>query len=248
VSEALQSALVAARSRLASGLAKAEADLSEARERAGVLRRSLAVAKSRLEAEVIGPTASSVAVGEAGPLPVAAPSAGAAARAPAATLAQASVGAPKTQPPPPPPQPAVEAPPMPLSWRAGLERLRRGSPDGIARRLSPNVVVRWDGRNPVAGTRLGTKQAIPRIRLICGHIDPAALLVEAVVEEDGGLSVTAQITLVSASLPDLRLQTRVTAAIRFDETGRIGMLWITPHDGVAVDTFFMLGAEKEPRA
>jgi hypothetical protein len=246
VTEALQSALMAARSRLASGLAKAEADLSEARERAGVLRRSLAVAKSRLEAEVIGPTASSVAVGEAGP-PSVQVSPTEVTRAPAAGPSPAPAPAAASGPQPPPPQPAIQAPAMPLSWRAGLERLRRGTPDGIARRLSPNVVIRWDGRNPVAGTRLGTKQAIPRIRLICGHVDPASLVVETIVEDDGGLSITGQITLRSASLPDLRLQTRVTAAVRFDETGRIGMLWITPHDGVAVDTFFLLGAEKEPR-
>lgn len=206
MSDALATALEAARSRLSFGVEEAEAELVRARARARELRDSLTLAR-----EFAG-----IGAGIQGAASAASP--------PRAT-AKVDVLVDLSN--------LIElAEPLVLSVRrrAALEGLRRADVRQMRASFSPNVVLRWDGDSPFAGMYLGRKQALALLELVLGQVDPSVDPSAKVRTEGPTLRVDARPALRGGAV---RLP--VTAVIRFDERERISQLFLTPEEGEALD-------------
>jgi ketosteroid isomerase-like protein len=222
-----------------SGLAQAELELAAARARGLELRQSIVLRKREIAQTALVVTVPSVA-DPVTSVPNTAPEL---ARAPKAERV------PEHAVEPGPSGAAIPAPPrtqavwLPLRWRAVLARLARCEPASLAKVISPNVVVRLGGEHPLSGMWLGTKQAVPRLEQLCAFVTPGTLVAEDIRSDEGTVEVTARVTLGAPSVTDLRLDTRFTAVIRYDDAGRVGLLSITPENDHLVDTFFRLAQE-----
>ena len=252
MSEALAGALASARSRLADGLVEAEAELARARARTKELQRSLALARAE---QGTMPTA---------PEPIAIPDleVRAGEPAPEETLEEKPV-APRR-----PEEPALEETPVaprrpeadrtasaptssdviPRRWRLALGVIARGDAARLPEIVAPNVIVRWEGDNPLAGTHLGDDAALGVLTRLARLVEPGSIVTEDLRETDGNVEVLVQLTFVG-DIPDhVRLDTRVHAILRFDDAGRLALLFATPEEVDVVDGFLILAEEGEPEA
>jgi hypothetical protein len=200
-------ALEHARSTLATGVEEAEAELVRARARARELRDSLTTARelARVGTGVVRPTEA-----------VAAP-----ARLPGRTRFDLADAADLAAPPP-----------LSVRQRAALECIRRGRlPKDMRSSFSPNVVLRWEGDSPLAGTYAGRKEALALLELVLRQID-------STVDPETYLHVAGAAVRIVA-LPGVRgaadVRLPVTALIHFDERDRIDRLSVTPEEGDALD-------------
>jgi hypothetical protein len=235
VSEALASALGAARSRLEADLAVAEAELAAARERCRILRQSLAVARNeamtRAAASVaVAASASSIAPPEPPKLEL-------------SERREPSLDASKQEPSldaSPPPQASNEplvAPPLPRRWRLALGTLRRGDPSHVAAFLSPHAILRWEGDHPFAGTVTGEPQVAAFLTELAALVVPGSIRAEQLAVIERGVDVLVRLSLAAPTVAE-PLDTRLACRFRFDDLGRIDFCVVMGEDPAEVDAFF----------
>jgi hypothetical protein len=232
VSEALTSALEEVRLHLEPGLAEAQQELADARQRCRELERALASARDVRDANE-------------------------ALRSPRSLLPPRAIvdDRPRRREPAiggtasPSPGPSGGVATLPRSWVLQLGRLQRGDPDLLAAAFSKNIIFRWDGNNPFAGTHLGSTHALPVARQLFGLVAPRSIKAERIEAANGTVEIETLVTL-RRRLPEVdRLQARITSLVRFDDSGRIALWFASAHDLKAMDAFLRLeslGEEPNP--
>lgn len=205
MSDALATALEEARSRLASGVEEAEVELARARARARELRVSLVMAR-----ELTGIDASIERTQRTDRVP--------------RETSRAQLDLTNL--------PEITLPPgLSLRRRVALEGLRRVPPPTHARAcFSPDVVLRWDGDNALAGTYAGRKEALAFLELVL-------LEIELAVDPEPRFSGEAATVRIEAR-PALRgagVRIALTISVEFDERDRIVRLSVTPEEGASLD-------------
>ena len=209
MSDALAAALEAARSRLASGVEDAEAELRRARVRARELRDTVTLAREfagiGAGIEASAPPANSDPVARPHDMVV--------------DLSNLDGRRP-------------EPSSLSVRRRAALEVIRLSRrPRRMWASFSPDVVLQWEGDSPFAGTYAGRTEVLALLELVLRQID-RTVDPEPDVRAEG-------VTIRIAVRPGLRrakgVRLSVTAIIGFDERDRIDQLVITPEEGVALD-------------
>jgi len=214
VTEALSGALTATQLRLTSGLADAEAELVRARARCRELRAVVALARAQADAAPKTPAPRLLEQTRT--------------RAPAYSLATPAAAA-------PPPKVSI-----PRRWVPTLAAFRRLDVDRFGDAFAPNTIFHWEGDNPLAGMHLGRAQATEVAGRIAQLVEPGSVRALELSEAAGTLEVLAGVTF-GGSLPHLvRLETRIHCVFRFDDAGRVALLYATPDDAEAVDAYLKL--------
>jgi ketosteroid isomerase-like protein len=253
VTEALSGALERTLDRLAEGVADAERELVIARERCKELQREMAVAKARagydleVPERIRIPDLDLVALEVRWPEPSDDPGPAMLRPQPEEPM-PTSATIPETTP-----AADIGAEPADLTcaalrpeWRHSLTALVRCDVEMFPEVFARNVIVRWEGDNPLAGTHLGDKQAQPVLARLAASIQPGSALVEELRETDGNVEAVVVVTFVG-DIPDhVELATRVRCVFRFDEAGRIALFFATPEEIDVVDGFLILVEEGEP--
>jgi len=257
VAEALSGAIERAHARLAEGVAEAERELVIARQRCKELQREMAVAKARAGYELEVPERMAIPDVDLTTLEVRWPTPDVDAEPLMSSMATPREAPPaETSYPAPPTAEFVElAGPTELTcdslrpeWRHSLSALVRCDVAMFPEIFARNVIVRWEGDNPLSGTHLGDKQALPVLARLAASIQPGSALVEELRETDGNLEATVVVTFVG-DIPDhVELATRIRCVVRFDEAGRIALLFATPEELDVVDGFLILVEEGDPDA
>ena len=210
--EVLSGALTATQDRLASGLVDAEAELARARVRCRELRQELALARAREAAAAKTPDRQ--------------PQREMARPARIAALTSNYLGGAST--------PAV---PIPRRWRVALETMRRLDVDRFPRIFAPSIVMSWSGNGQHSGTHLGRDRAAEVAAAIVGRIRRGSIVVEELTGAEENLEVLARVTFDNPEVQRPALETTVHAVFRFDEIGRITLLFASPYDPQAVDRY-----------
>jgi hypothetical protein len=233
VNEALTSALEEVRLHLEPGLAEAEQELADARQRCRELERALASARDVRDANEALRSPRSLLP------PRAVVDERSRRREPGATGGTA----------PPSPEPSRGVANLPRSWVLQLGRLQRGDPDLLGAAFSKNIIFRWDGNNPLAGTHLGSTRALPVARQLFALVAPGSIKTERIEAANGTVEIETLGTL-RRRLPEVdRLQARITSLVRFNDSGRIALWFASPHDLRGMDAFLQLESlaeEPEP--
>jgi len=212
VIEGLSGALTATQTRLATGLVEAEAELARARKRCRELRQKLALARAR-ESAVARTPARQPQREMVRPERIAA-------------LTRNYLGGAAT--------PAV---PIPRRWRRALETIRRLEVGRFPQIFAPNIVMSWSGNSSLSGTHLGSVRAAEVAAEIAGRIRPGSVVVEELTGAAENLEVLARVTFENPELRRLPLETTIHAVFRFDDVGRITLLFASPYDPQAVDRY-----------
>ena len=216
MTEALSGVLTATQERLTSGIADAEAELHRARIRCKELRAVVALARAQAEAAPLTPAPR--VLEQTRPRTQAAYSLGAA-------TSTAGERAEKS---------------FPREWLRALAVVRRLDLGRLEDVFAPNAIFHWEGDNPLAGMHLGRAQAAEVAGRIAQLIEPRSVRALEQSEAEGTLEVLANVTF-GGSLPHLvRLETRIHCVFRFDDAGRIALLYATPDDVEAVDAYMKL--------
>lgn len=210
--EGLSGALTATQARLASGLVDAEAELVRARKRCRELREKLALARAR-EAAVATTPARQPQREMNRPARIAA-------------LTSNYLGGTAT--------PAV---PIPRRWRRALETIRRLDVERFPKIFAPTIVLSWSGDSPLAGMHTGSDRAAEAAAAIVSRIRPDSVVVEELTGAEDNLEVLARVTFDNPAVPDPPLETTVHTVFRFDDEGRVTLLFAAPYDPHAVDRF-----------
>jgi ketosteroid isomerase-like protein len=254
VTEALSGALERTLDRLAEGVADAERELVIARERCKELQREMAIAKARAGYDLEVPERIRIPDLDLAALEIHWPEPfddpGPAIFRP---QAEGSMPTPATLSETTPAAGDIDAEPADLTcaalrpeWRHSLTALVRCDVEMFPEVFARNVIVRWEGDNPLAGTHLGDKQAQPVLARLAASIQPGSALVEDLRETDGNVEAVVVVTFVG-DIPDhVELATRVRCVFRFDEAGRIALFFATPEEIDVVDGFLILVEEGEP--
>lgn len=257
MTEALSGAIERAHARLAEGMAEAERELAIARDRCKELQREMAVAKARAGYDLEVPERMPIpdidlaALEVRWPAPTDAPlgrmTVPDVASEPAVSHASAiSHRVPEEDAEPTTRDLTCEA--LTPEWRRSLNTLVRCDVARFPEVFARNVILRWEGENPLAGTHLGDKQAQPILARLAASIQPGSALVEELRETDGNVEATAVVTFVG-DIPDhVELATRIRCVFRFDEAGRIALFFATPEELDVVDGFLILVEEGDPDA
>jgi hypothetical protein len=213
VSQALSGAISATQVRLADGIADAEAELVRARARCRELRQELALRRAREAAAVVTIPAPEPAVREQQQ------------RARIAELTNTYLTT------------TAAGRPIPRRWLPALIAILRLDVDRFPKAFARNTVFYWTGGGPLEGLHLGNAKAVEVATAVARHIEPGSILVEELTEADENFDVVARLTFIDpgGTLPPL--ETRIHGVFRFDESGRIALLYATPHDPKGVDPY-----------
>ena len=224
MNDVLIDALLAARSRLESGVAEAERELARARLRSRELRRSIAVDTTRAGARSPASPAQTMTprVITVPDLPEPAPVPGAATAGGDEPRAALDV-----------PEAGRAAKQLPRAWRVSLARLRRGNPTGADDLFSRNVIVRWEGTHPLAGTYLGNKAAAAFVERLAERVQTRATRLEHILRQGDNLEIVASITFLGPA--GEAVAARVTNVFRLDEDARLALWFASPEDAAALD-------------
>ena len=212
MSQALSGAIEATQARLASGIADAEAELARARARCRELRQALALERARAAAAVTAPVREpQVRVQEQ--------------RARIAELTNTYLTA------------TAAGRPIPRRWLPALMTILRLDTDRFERSFARNTVFYWSAGGPLEGLHLGSAKAVEVATTVAHCIEPGSIVVEELTESDDNLDVVARLTFVNpmAGLPPL--ETTIHGVFRFDERGRIALLYATPYDPKAIEPY-----------
>jgi hypothetical protein len=212
VSTTLSGAIEATQSRLASGIAEAEEELARARARCKELRQELALERARVAVAVeTPPVQPKVREQEQ--------------RARIAELTTTYLTT------------TAAGRPIPRRWQPALITILRLDIDRFERAFARNMVLYWSGAGPLEGLHLGSAKAIEVATTVAGHIERGSIVVEELTEADENLDIVARLTFVNptAGLPPL--ETTIHGVFRFDESGRIALLYATPYDGKAIEPY-----------
>ena len=258
MSEALSGALERAYARIAEGIADAERELVIARERCKELQREMAIAKARAGHELEVPERIQIPDLDLATLEVHWPDTG-------EGITPLMAGTTTTEPGEREREPEraelsasdggsgdevreLTCATLPPEWRHSLSALVRCDVAMFPEVFARNVILRWEGENPLAGTHLGDKQAQPVLARLAASIQPGSAFVEDLRETDGNVEAAVVVTFVG-DIPDhVELTTRLRCVFRFDEAGRIALFFATPEELDVVDGFLILVEEGDPDA
>jgi hypothetical protein len=245
MSDLLLRALENVRPHLESGIAEAQAELAAARLRRRELRQLAATARPVQHAstlEVATPMPGGAAIE---PIAVAAPeSVHDAPPEPIAVAAPepASVGSSTTTPV------RRDLPMLPWRWLLALGAIRRVDLDRLPGLLARNIILRWEGENPIAGTHLGHAKALSFLRQLRPFVDGESVRVDEVHADDSNVEIVATVPLKAPSRPSVRVDTDLTVVTRFNSAGMVTLLFLTPSDPAAVDSFFHEAMAEDSRS
>jgi hypothetical protein len=128
-------------------------------------------------------------------------------------------------------------PSLPPRWLLALGAIRRLDLERLPRVFARNIILRWEGDNPIAGTHLGHKQALTFVRQLQPFLDPASVVVEDLHVADANVEILASTTLRIRTPVDVTMEARITIVARFDDAGMITLLFATPEDPKSIDGF-----------
>jgi hypothetical protein len=211
--QALVGALSATQTRLAEGIADAEAELVRARRRCRELRETLALARAREAAAVV--------------TPVREPDARE--RQKRVRIAELTEGILASQ--------TIAAWPIPRRWLPALVSIMRLDTDRFPEIFTRNTVLQWSGGGSLAGLHLGGAQAARVAAQLAAHIQPGSIRVDELTGSDENLDVLARATFVADGVQPPTLVTTIHGVFRFDDAGRIALLYLTPYDADALDVY-----------
>jgi len=72
---------------------------------------------------------------------------------------------------------------------------------------------------------------------VAAHIKPGSIRVDELTGSDDNLDMLARATFTQVSVQPPRLETTIHGVFRFDEAGRIALLYLTPYDIEAHDAY-----------
>jgi hypothetical protein len=206
-------ALSATQTRLAEGIADAEAELVRARARCRELRETLALARAREAAAVVTPVRESD-VRE---------------RQKRVRIAELTDGILASQ--------TVAGRPIPRRWLPALVSIMRLDTERFAGIFTRNTVLQWSGGGSLGGLHLGGAQAARVATELAAHIEPGSIRVDELTGSDDNLDVLARATFTAAGVQPPTLETTIHGVFRFDDAGRIALLYLTPYDADALDGY-----------
>ena len=213
MTQALVGTLSAAQTRLAEGIADAEAELVRARARCRELRETLALARAREAAAVVTPVREPD-VRE---------------RQKRVRIAELTEGI-----------LASEAPagrPIPRRWLPALVSIMRLDTERFPEIFTRNTVLQWSCGGSLGGLHLGGAQATPVAMELAAHIEPGSIRVDELTGSDENLDVLARATFTAAGVQPPKLETTIHGVFRFDDAGRIALLYLTPYDADALGDY-----------
>jgi len=209
VTQALSSALTATQSRLASGIAEAEAELIVARRRCRELREEIALARAREAAAATAPP----------------PEAKVREVHQRARIAQLTDSFLSTAP---------TGRSIPRGWIAALVTILRPDVDRLPQAFAKNTILHWSGDGPLGGLHLGATDAVEVATAIARRIRPGSIRVEELTGAEENLDVIARVTFDPTDPDRPPLETLIHGVFRFDDAGQIALLYLTPYDPDAV--------------
>jgi hypothetical protein len=213
VTQALVGALSTTQTRLAAGIADAEAELVRARSRCRELRETLALARAREAAAVV--------------TPVREPDARE--RQKRVRIAELTEGILASQ--------TVPGRRIPRRWLPALVSIMRLDTERFPGIFTRNTVLQWSGSGSLAGLHLGGTQAARVATQLAAHIKPGSIRVDELTGSDENLDVLARATFFADGVQPPTLETTIHGVVRFDDLGRIALLYLTPYDADALDAY-----------
>jgi ketosteroid isomerase-like protein len=210
----LSGAIEATQDRLARGIAEAEEELARARARARELRQQLALERARVAASV----------------PEEAPKPEPAVRQQEqrARIAELTTTYLST---------TAAGRPIPKRWMPALMTILRLDIDRFDRAFARNTVLYWSGSGPTEGLHLGNAKAVEVASIVARRIEPGSIVVEELTEADDNLDVVARVTFIHPAGEMPPLETTIHGVFRFDDNGRIALLYATPYEGGAIEPY-----------
>jgi hypothetical protein len=202
VTQALVGALSTTQTRLAAGIADAEAELVRARSRCRELRETLALARAREAAAVVTPVREPD-VRE---------------RQKRVRIAELTEGILASQ--------TVPGRRIPRRWLPALVSIMRLNTQRFPEIFTRNTVLHLGG---TAAARVATQLA--------AHIEPGSIRVDELTGSDENLDVLARATFFADGVQPPTLETTIHGVFRFDDLGRIALLYLTPYDADALDAY-----------
>lgn len=214
MTQALVGTLSATQTRLAEGIADAEAELARARARARELRETLALARAREAAAVV--------------MPVLEPDARERQkRVRIAELTEGILAPPHT----------VAESPIPRRWLPALVSIMRLDVERFPSIFTQNTVLQWSGGGSLSGLHLGGTEAVRVATELAARIEPGSIRVDELTGSEENLDVLARATFTAAGVQPPKLETTIHSVFRFDDAGRIALLYLTPYDANALDAY-----------
>lgn len=214
MTQALVGALSGTQTRLADGIAEAEAELARARVRCRELRETLALARAREAAAVVTPVREPD-VRE---------------RQKRARIAERTeeILAPQT---------VAAGRPIPRRWLPALVSIMRLDPERFATIFTRNAVFQWSGGGSLGGLHLGGAEATRVAMELATHIEPGSIRVDELAGSEENLDVLARATFRRNGDQPSTLETTIHGVFRFDDAGRIALLYLTPYDADALEAY-----------
>jgi ketosteroid isomerase-like protein len=234
MSDTLRAALEEVRAHLEPGIAEAQLELADARARCAELRRLASIVRPVVPAPSAAhpvPTSPEVAP------ELAPPHVG-----PATTSASPVTALAVSD------RHRADTPTLPLRWVLALGALGRLDLERLPRLLARNIILRWEGDNPLSGTHLGHAKALDFIRHLEPFLSPASVRVHDVHSDGSSVEIAVAVTLRAPSRADVQVDTDLTVVARFDPAGMIALLFATPADPAAVDAFFNVAMTEDSRS
>jgi hypothetical protein len=213
VTEALVGALTATRTRLAEGIAEAEAELARARRRCRELRESLALARARESAALVTPVREADARERQKRVRI-------------AELTEGFLAAPQ-----------VTSRPIPRRWLPALLAIMRLDTDRFETIFTRNTLLQWSGGGSFTGLHLGGAAAAKAATALAAHIVPGSITVDELTGSEDNLDVLARATFRREGVVPPTLETTIHGVFRFDDAGRIALLYLTPYEPEALEPY-----------
>ena len=213
MTEALVGALMATHTRLAEGIAEAEEELARARRRCRELRESLALARAREAAAVVTPVREPDARGRQN-------------RARIAELTEGFLAAPQ-----------VTGRPIPRRWVPALVTILRLDTGRFETIFTRNTLLQWSGGGSFTGLHLGKSAATKAAAALAAHIEPGSIKVDELTGSEQNLDVLARATFRREGVVPPTLETTIHGVFRFDDAGRIALLYLTPYEPEALEPY-----------
>lgn len=214
MTQALVGTLSTVQIRLAEGIADAEAELVRARARCRELRETLALARAREAAAAVVAPVREPDVRE---------------QQKRVRIAELTEGILASQ--------TVAGRPIPRRWLPALEVIMRLDAERFPGIFTPNTVLQWSGGGSLGGLHLGRPQAARVATELAAHIEPGSIRVDELTGSEENLDVLARATFKAEGVQPPTLEMTVHGVFRFDDAGRIALLYLTPYDADALDAY-----------
>jgi hypothetical protein len=213
VTQALVGALAATQTRLAAGIAEAEGELVRARRRCRELRESLALARAREAAAVVTPVREPDARERQKRVRI-------------AELTEGFLAAPQ-----------VTGRPIPRRWLPALLSIMRLDTGRFETIFTRNTLLQWSGGGSFTGLHLGGAAAAKAATALAAQIEPGSIKVDEITGSEENMDVLVRATFRREGVVPPTLETTVHGVFRFDDAGRIALLYLTPYEPDALEPY-----------